>query len=539
MMKKGIPASKGYAKGTAFVVEIDEVQASGEKAASPAMEKERLQIAVESARKQLNALLEKTRLEMGEGPAAIIGVQLQMLDDPEFTGKALTNIEMNPIGAERAIREVMDMFIGIFSDLEDEYLRERVADVKDVGTRILQNLAGKVSNRFAGLPDNAIIVAHDLTPSDTAQIDKNKVVAFVTDIGGPTSHSAIMARTLEIPAVVGLGDITGTVKMGDTVIVDGIAGTVMMNPDEATMNVYRNKKDEYERDKNTLKSLIHTETITKSGRHIIVAANIGKPEDVEKAVKNGAEGIGLFRTEFLYMDREQLPTELEQFEAYKQVARSMKGKPVVIRTLDIGGDKKLAYLPLPEEMNPFLGLRAIRLCLERKDLFKPQLRALLRASAYGNVQIMFPMIGSSEEFLEAKGILQECMMELKQEEIAFNEEVPVGIMIEIPSAALSADALAKEADFFSIGTNDLIQYTLAVDRMNENVSHLYNPMHPAVLQLIKMTIAAAHKEGKWCGMCGEMAGDAHAIPTLIEYGLDEFSMSASSLLEAKKVIITC
>jgi len=337
--------------------------------------------------------------------------------------------------------------------------------------------------------------------------------------------------------VVGLRDITAAVKTGDQLIVDGVEGTVFINPDEATLSLYQNKQAGFEKEKNQLQSILHTETITKGGKHVILAANIGKPDDVEQALKNGAEAIGLFRTEFLYMDHPQLPTEEEQFEAYKQVAQAMKGKPVVIRTLDIGGDKKLSYLPLPEEMNPFLGLRAIRLCLNRPDLFKPQLRALLRASAFGGIQIMFPMIGSLEEFLKAKGILQECMMELKQERKAFNEKISVGMMIEIPSAALSADALAKETDFFSIGTNDLIQYTLAVDRMNENVSHLYNPMHPAVLQLIKMTIAAAHKEGKWCGMCGEMAGDIRSIPTLLEYGLDEFSMSTSSLLAAKKVII--
>ena len=535
-MKKGIPASKGYVIGEAFVIESEELKWDEEKEFSASAEKTRLQTAIENARQQLSALLEKTRLEMGEESAAIIDVQLQLLDDPEFTGEALTRIETAQIGAMKAIREVVDKYVEIFAGMEDEYMKERIADVKDVGARILQNLAGKIDNRFSGLPDNAIIVAHDLTPSDTAQMDKKKVIAFATDIGGPTSHSAIMARVLEIPAVVGLKDIAAAVKRGDQLIVDGVAGIVIVNPDQATLNSYEIKRTELENEKTQLQSILHTETITKGGKHVILAANIGNPDDVEQALKNGAEAIGLFRTEFLYMDRPQLPTEEEQFGSYQQVARAMKGT-VVIRTLDIGGDKKLPYLTLPDEMNPFLGLRAIRLCLNRPDIFKPQLRAVLRASAYGDIQIMFPMIGSLEEFLKAKGILEECMMELQQEGKAFNEKIPVGMMIEIPSAALIAEDLAKEADFFSIGTNDLIQYTLAVDRMNENVSHLYNPLHPAVLNLVRMTIEAAHREGKWCGMCGEMAGDVRAIPTLLEYGLDEFSMSASSLLAVKKAIM--
>ncbi len=536
-MKKGIPASKGYVIGEAFVIESEELQLDEEKEFSAPAEKTRLQSAIENARQQLSVLFEKTRLEMGEESAAIIDVQLQLLDDPEFTGEALTRIETARISAIKAIRDVIDKYVEIFSGMEDDYLKERIADVKDVGTRLLQNLLGKAYNRLTDLPNQAIIVARDLTPSDTAQMDKSKVLSFVTDAGGPTSHSAIMARTLEIPAVVGLKDITAAVKTGDCLIIDGVEGIVFVNPDETTLNSYEIKRTEFENEKNQLQSILHSETIAKSGKHVILAANIGKPDDVEQALKNGAEAIGLFRTEFLYMDRPQLPTEEEQFEAYKQVALAMKGKPVVIRTLDIGGDKKLPYLPLPGEMNPFLGLRAIRLCLGRPEIFKPQLRAILRASAYGDIQIMFPMIGSLEEFLKAKGILEECMVELGEEGKTFNEKIPVGMMIEIPSAALIAGQLAKAADFFSIGTNDLIQYTLAVDRMNENVSHLYDPTHPAVLNLIRMTIEAAHREGKWCGMCGEMAGDVHVIPTLLEYGLDEFSMSASSLLEAKKVII--
>ncbi len=536
-MKQGIPASKGYAIGAVFLKESVDNQIEETQILNFAAEKEKLHVAIDKSREQLISLYEKTRLEMGKDSAAIIEVQLQLLDDPEFTGAAINNIEAQQISAVMAIRGITDIYAGMLANLDDEYLRERAADVKDIGTRLLKNLSGQMKYEFEDLPENAVIVAHDLTPTDTAQIDKSRISAFVTDVGGPTSHSVIMARTLEIPAVVGLMDITSFVRNGDTMVVDGVLGKVFVNPDEIMMASYEKKKAEFELERKQLKSLVNARTTTKKGKRIILAANIGKPADVEQALKNGAEGIGLFRTEFLYMEGSKLPAEEEQFQAYKQVARAMKGKPVVIRTLDIGGDKKLPYLPLPDEMNPFLGLRAIRLCLNRPDLFKPQLRALLRASAYGDIQIMFPMIGSLEEFLKAKGILEECMMELQQEEKAFNEKIPVGMMIEIPSAALIAEDLAKEADFFSIGTNDLIQYTLAADRMNENVSHLYDPMHPAVLNLIRMTIEAAHQEGKWCGMCGEMAGDVQAIPTLLEYGLDEFSMSASSLLAAKKVIM--
>lgn len=541
-MKKGIPASKGYAIGRVFLKGMNEIwdqfQVCEEKAIDPEQEKARLKAAIERSREQLVELREKTRLEMGEDAAAILDCQLQFLDDPEFTGTALASIETDRISAVKAVRDITNRHVETLSHLEDEYLRERAADIKDAGTRLLKNLSGRIdSGGFDDLFENAVIVAHDLTPSDTAQMDKAKVIAFVTDTGSPTSHSAIMARTLKIPAVVGLGDITAFVKTGDLIIVDGIEGAVFINPDEAEPALYQNKIAQFKAERERLKVYAGFPTLTKAGRHIILAANIGRPEDVDQAIENGAEGIGLFRTEFLYMDRKELPGEDEQFQAYKYVAEKMANRPVIIRTLDIGGDKKLPYLPLAEEMNPFLGLRAIRLCLKRKDLFKTQLRAVLRASVHGDIRIMFPMIGSLEEFRQAKGVLAECMAELKKEGKPFNEKIETGMMVEIPSAAIIADELAKEADFFSIGTNDLIQYTLAVDRMNENVSNLYNPMHPAVLRLIKMTIEAAHKEGKLCGMCGEMAGDANAIPTLLAYGLDEFSMNAASILEARAVII--
>ncbi|MDP4143669.1 MAG: phosphoenolpyruvate--protein phosphotransferase [Bacillota bacterium] len=536
-MKNGIAASKGYAIGNVMIKSNEEVCVVERTVENTQEEKERLVKAVDASREQLQKIKDKAEKEMGAEKAAVFESHMMLLEDPEFVGGVEFNIDNNKVNAEKALQDVIDMYMSIFASMEDEYMRERAADVKDVGSRILANLSGKACGSFENLDNNTIVVAHDLTPSDTAQLDKNKVVAFLTNIGGRTSHSAIMARTLEIPAVVGLNDITETVKDGDKIIVDGVEGIVIINPDGATISQYTEKKQKFEAEKEELKKLINVETRTKAGKHVEVCGNIGKPEDVHGVIANGGEGIGLFRTEFLYMDRDTFPTEEEQFEAYKYATEKMEGKPVVIRTLDIGGDKKLPYLPLAEEMNPFLGYRAIRLCLDRTDIFKTQLRALLRASAFGNLKIMFPMISSLQEFLKAKEILSACMDELKAEGKEFNPNLETGIMVEIPAAAVMADELAKYVDFFSIGTNDLIQYTLAADRMNEKISYLYNPMHPAVLRLIKMTIEAAHKEGKWCGMCGEMAGDERAVPTLVEYGLDEFSMSASSILGAKKIIM--
>ncbi|KOF57968.1 phosphoenolpyruvate-protein phosphotransferase [Clostridium sp. DMHC 10] len=536
-MKKGIAASKGYAIGHIFIKADKEVEIVEKTISNIEEEKARFEAAVEDSRKQLTKIKEKAVKDLGADKAAVFESHIMLLDDPEFAGQAKSMIEDKKINAEKALSDVIDNFMNIFAGIEDEYIKERVADIKDVGNRILNNLTGNGSGDLGDIEKGTIVVANDLTPSDTAQLDKDKVVAFLTNIGGRTSHSAIMARTLEIPAIVGLKDIVSSVKNGDTVIVDGIEGEAIINPDENTLSEYTAKKEEFEKKQEELKRLINIETKTKAGKRVEVCGNIGKAKDVEAVLANGGDGVGLFRTEFLYMDRESMPTEDEQFEAYKHVVEKMGKRPVVIRTLDIGGDKKLPYLPLPEEMNPFLGFRAIRLCLGRKDIFKVQLRALLRASVYGNLKIMFPMISSLEEFLEAKEVLKECMNELTKEGKPFNEKLETGIMVEIPAAAVNSEELAKYVDFFSIGTNDLIQYTLAADRMNEKVSYLYNPMHPAVLKLIKMTIESAHKEGKWCGMCGEMAGDEKAIPTLVEYGLDEFSMSASSILTAKELIM--
>lgn len=536
-MKKGIAASKGYAIGQVVIKTDSEVIVVETKITDLEAERGRLKKAIEASREQLLKIKEKAEIELGPEKAAVFDSHMMLLDDPEFTGAVEMNIESSMVNAEKALNDVIEMYMGIFGSMEDEYMKERAADVKDVGNRILANLVGKAGSGLENLEENTIVVAHDLTPSDTAQLDKSKVIGFLTNIGGRTSHSAIMARTLEIPAVVGLMDITECVKDGDTVILDGEEGLAIINPDEATIAQYKEKKAAYEKEKEELKKLIEVETHTKAGKRVEVCGNIGKAEDIHQVLENGGDGVGLFRTEFLYMDRNDMPTEEEQFEAYKYVGEKAAGKPIVIRTLDIGGDKKLTYLPLPEEMNPFLGYRAIRLCLDRKDIFKIQLRALLRASAYGNIKIMFPMIASLEEFLASKEVLNECMEELRAEGKEFNADLEVGMMVEIPAAAVYADELAKHVDFFSIGTNDLIQYTLAADRMNEKVSYLYNPQHPAVLRLIKMTIDAAHKEGKWCGMCGEAAGDESMIPILVEYGLDEFSMSATSILRAKQIIM--
>ena len=536
-MKKGIAASKGYAIGTVFLQEHEEIVITDQKVTDVAAEKEALQKSLDASRAQLEKIKEKAATEMGEEKAAVFEAHITLLDDPEFTGAMAMEIESNSINAMKAVDNVTNMFVSIFESMEDVYMRERAADIKDVSKRIIANLAGKGADAFAITEANTVVVAHDLTPSDTAQLDRSKVVGFITNIGGRTSHAAIMARTLEIPAVLGLGDITSVVKTGDKIIVDGITGDVIINPSEDVIAEYEAKKEKFKAEQEELKKLIDVKTTTKSGKRVEVCGNIGQPEDVLGVIANGGDGVGLFRTEFLYMDRDNAPTEEEQYESYKFVLEKMEGKQVVIRTLDIGGDKTLPYLPLPEEMNPFLGYRAIRLCLDRKEIFKVQLRALLRASVYGNLCVMFPMISGLEEFQNAKAVVEECKAELRAEGKEYSDSIQWGIMVEIPAAAVYADELAKHVDFFSIGTNDLIQYTLAADRMSEKVSYLYNPMHPAVLRLIKMTIDGAHKHGKWVGMCGEMAGDEAAIPTLVEYGLDEFSMSATSILNAKKIIL--
>lgn len=533
----GIKASKGYAIGQVYKIEHIEIKINNSLVNNTEHEIDRLKNALEKTRAQIETIRDKAKTEIGEKEAAVFDSHLLILEDPEFVDTAITDINEQSMSAEKAVSDVTNTYLELFKDIEDEYIRERAADIKDVSQRIIKNLSGNSSNDLSQLPENTIIVAHDLTPSDTAQLDRNKVIGFVTNIGGKTSHSAIMARALEIPAVVGTVNITGSVNNGDLIILDGNEGLIITSPSVEVISEYRKKIQKFEEEKNMLSSLVNAEVITKAGKKVIVAGNIGSPKDLDNVLKNGGEGIGLYRTEFLFMDREEMPGEEEQFNSYRIVADKMGEKPVVIRTLDIGGDKKLTYLPLPKEENPFLGYRALRICLDRKDIFKTQLRAILRASNYGNIQIMFPMICTIEEFLKSKAVLKECMEELSTEGKSFNKDIEVGIMVEIPAAALIADEFAKHVDFFSIGTNDLTQYTLAVDRMNEKISYLYDSMHPAVLKLIKLTIDAAHNAGKWCGMCGELAGDENAIKLLLEYGLDEFSMNASAILKAKQIII--
>ncbi|MEG0442917.1 MAG: phosphoenolpyruvate--protein phosphotransferase, partial [Carnobacterium sp.] len=474
---------------------------------------------------------------LGEEEAQVFDAHLMVLSDPELIGSIESNIRDNKVNTESALKEVTDMFIGIFEGMEDNpYMQERAADIKDVTKRVLSHLLGVKLPNPSMIDEEVIVIAHDLTPSDTAQLNRKFVKAFVTDIGGRTSHSAIMARSLEIPAIVGTKEITAIVKEGDLLIVDGLQGDVLVHPETADVSEYEEKASRFAAQKAEWNKLKNEKTLTADGKHIELAANIGTPKDLVSVKDNGGEAVGLYRTEFLYMDSPDFPTEEAQFEAYKAVLEGMGDKAVVVRTMDIGGDKELPYLTLPHEMNPFLGYRAIRICLAEPDMFRTQLRALLRASVFGKLRIMFPMIATLGEFRQAKGMLLEEKEKLVNEGIEVSEDIEVGIMIEIPAAAVIADKFAKEVDFFSIGTNDLIQYTMAADRMNERVSYLYQPYNPAILRLIKNVIDASHKEGKWTGMCGEMAGDQTAVPLLMGLGLDEFSMSASSILKTRSLM---
>ena len=536
-MYKGTGASPGIALGRALVIEHSELVIEKKTIENIDEEIQKLESAVKVSKEELTKVKEKALAELGEHEAEIFEAHLLVLEDPELIGSAISKIRDEKVNADYALNEIKEMFVAMFESMDNEYIRERAADIKDVTNRVLRHILGIKVVDLAGLDEEVVLIAHDLTPSDTATMNKNMVLGFLTDIGGRTSHTAIMARTLEIAAVVGLNDITKKVKDGDYIVFNGDTGEVIVNPYEETKAKYASLKEEFEEYRKSLELLKGQASITTDGRHVELAGNIGSPNDVEGLIKNDAEGVGLYRTEFLYMDKEDsFPTEEEQYEAYKAVLEGMNNKPIVIRTLDIGGDKELPYFEMEAEMNPFLGYRAIRLCLDRKDIFKTQLRALYRASVHGKLRIMFPMISSLEELLDAKEVIKEVLKELDAENIAYSNDVEVGMMIEIPSAAVISDVLAKHVDFFSIGTNDLIQYTCAVDRMNQKISHLYNQFNPAVLRLIKMVIDNAHKEGKWVGMCGESAGDQRMIPILLGFGLDEFSMSPISILPARKLI---
>lgn len=533
---KGIGASPGIAIGKALVLEHKEMVIEKKENVNVEVEVEKLNSAVDTSKKELSAVKEKVAKELGEEEAEIFGAHLLVLEDPEFIGEAENKIKNESLNAEYALNEVKDMFVSIFESMDNDYMRERAADVKDVTNRVLRHILGIKIIDLSNLSDEVVLIAHDLTPSDTATMDKKKVLGFLTNIGGRTSHTAIMSRTLEIPAIVGLSDVTDKVKDSDMIVFDGDKGIVIVSPEEDVVAEYQEKKRIFEEDKKALELLKGQPSVTTDKKHVELAGNIGTPNDLEGLINNDAEGVGLYRTEFLYMDSDEFPNEEIQFEAYKKVLEGMNGKPVVIRTLDIGGDKKLSYFEMEEEMNPFLGYRAIRLCLDRTDIFKTQLRALFRASVYGKLRIMFPMISSLEELLAAKAICEEVKSDLKAEGLGYSDDVEIGMMIEIPSAAVISDLLAKHVDFFSIGTNDLIQYTCAVDRMNQKISYLYNQFNPAVLRLIKMVIKNAHAEGKWVGMCGESAGDQMMIPILLGFGLDEFSMSPISILRARRLI---
>ncbi|MBK4211336.1 phosphoenolpyruvate--protein phosphotransferase [Bacillus safensis] len=530
---KGIGASAGVAIAKAYRLEEPDLTVHQKDINDPETEVKRFEEAIHVSKQELEAIKEHALKELGQDKADIFSAHLLVLSDPELLSPVKDKIKSDKVNAEFALKETATMFVTMFEAMDNEYMKERAADIRDVTKRVTGHLLGVDIPNPSMISEEVIIIAEDLTPSDTAQLNRQFVKGFATDIGGRTSHSAIMARSMEIPAVVGTKEATKTVKNDDLIIVDGITGDVIIQPSEDEVKAYQKKHEGYLAQKAEWAKLVDQPTVTKDGVHVELAANIGTPEDVKGVLENGGEAVGLYRTEFLYMGRDQLPTEEEQFDAYKTVLEKMEGKAVVVRTLDIGGDKELPYLQLPKEMNPFLGYRAIRLCLEEQEIFRTQLRALLRASTYGNLKIMFPMIATLSEFREAKAILLEEKEALVAAGTDVSDSIEIGMMVEIPSTAVIADQFAKEVDFFSIGTNDLIQYTMAADRMNERVSYLYQPYNPAILRLITLVIEAAHKEGKWVGMCGEMAGDEIAIPLLLGLGLDEFSMSATSILPAR------
>jgi len=533
---KGIAASPGIAIAKAIVVKQEKYVPPLSTVTDTEAEWIRYQAALQAAKGEIEQIHQLTIEKLGEQHAEIFEGHLLILDDPDLNDGIEAAIKEESYNAEYALHTTAQQFIRMLLELDDETLRGRATDIEDITGRMMSHLRGVKHVDLSALNEECIIVAHDLTPSDTAQLQLELVRGFITEAGSRTSHSAIMARSLELPAIVGTGADIFKIETGSILIIDGMTGEVLVNPEQQLRNEYEAAKLAYDQKQAALRKLVQEPTISADGHQVELAANVGKLEDIERAIQHGAEGIGLFRTEFLYMSRSELPSEDEQYNCYKFALEKMNGKPVVIRTLDIGGDKELSYLQLPKEENPFLGQRALRFCLANPELFRTQLRALLRASVYGNLKIMFPMIAVLEELLQAKQLLAEEKQRLQDEGIAVSQSIEVGMMVEIPSVAISADLFAPHIDFFSIGTNDLIQYTMAADRMNQSISYLYQPLHPSILRLVKMVIEAGKHAGKWVGMCGEMAGDAKAVPILLGLGLHEFSMSATSILATREQI---
>ena len=534
---KGIAASDGIGIAKAYLLIDPDLSFEKKTIDDPAAEYERVEKAFSASIADLATIKQNAKSRLSDEELEVFDAHIAILSDPEMKSQIKDEIESQHVSAEEAMTDVTTNFANVLAAMTDnKYMQERAADVKDVAKRALSHLLGKQLPDIASISEPVVIIAKEITPSDTSQMDAKFVKGLATDLGGRTSHAAIMARTLRIPAVVGAEDVTSTIKSGDMVIVDGLHGDIIVDPSQAQIDEYQAKADAFEKERAEWAKLVDALSVSKDGQHFEIAANIGTPDDVADAVKQGADGVGLFRSEFLYMSSDHLPTEDEQFEAYKKAVVGMQGKPVVVRTLDIGGDKPLNYLPLPEEMNPFLGYRAIRICLHRPDIFKTQLRALIRASEFGPVEIMFPMIATLAELRQTKAIYQECKDELQKDHPGLGDNVKIGMMIEVPLAALYADQLAKEVDFFSIGTNDLIQYCFAADRGNDAVSYLYQPLNPAFLRLIKHVIDSAHANNTKAAMCGEMAGDQLAMPLLLGMGLDEYSMSASSILRTRSMM---
>lgn len=537
-MITGIPASPGIVFGKALVLKEEKIVLDFQKISEDQIDAEvaRFYAGREAAVEQLNSIHQRALKSLGEEKAAIFEGHLMILEDEELEEEIIDYLRSNKVNASVAASKIIDQQVEMLSEIDDEYLKERAGDIRDIGNRLIKNILGMHIVDLGDITEESILVAYDLTPSETAQLNLEKVLGFITDIGGRTSHTSIMARSLELPAIVGTNDVTARVNTGDYLILDAVNNRVYVNPTQAEIDELKTLEAKLAEEKVELAKLKDLPAVTLDGHKVDVVANIGTIRDCEGAHRNGAEGVGLYRTEFLFMDRDQLPSEEEQFIAYKEVVEAMEGRLVVLRTMDIGGDKELPYLNLPKEMNPFLGWRAVRIALDRREILHAQLRAVLRASAFGKLAVMFPMIISVEEIRELKSVLETLKAELRAEGKAFDENIQVGVMVETPSAAVNAKFLAKEVDFFSIGTNDLTQYTLAVDRGNELISHLYNPMSPSVLGLIKQVIDASHAEGKWTGMCGELAGDERATLLLLGMGLDEFSMSAISVPRIKKLI---